>query len=106
MSSDSKYNVGQYGFKPWMANITMAILEIVMIGVWLYNAFFSGVKAASSLDESKVESWDQNSTFALIACIVVWNLLVWFIKPLKTKYNMKETWFNLLWIGYLIYTIM
>jgi hypothetical protein len=106
MSSDSKYNVGQYGFKPWMANISMAILEIVMVGVWLYNAFFSGVQSVMTLSESAVDAWDKNSTFALIACVAVWNLLVWFIKPLRTKFNMNETWFNLLWIAYLIYTIM
>ena len=99
---DSKFNEGQYGFKPWMANLTMGLLEFVMIVVWLLGSFLTGIGAVLSFDIAVFESWDIASTLALCGGFLVWNLLVWFIKPLRTKFNQKETWYNLAFIAWLI----
>lgn len=99
---DSKFNEGQYGFKPWMANLTMGLLEFIMIVVWLLGSFLTGIGAAFSFDIAVFESWDIASTLALCGGFLVWNLLVWFIKPLRTKFNQKETWYNLAFIAWLI----
>ena len=99
---DSKFNEGQYGLKPWMANILMGLLELVMVVVWLLGSFVSGLSAVFSFDINIIENWDAASTLALCGGFLVWNLMVWFIKPLRTKFNQSETWYNLAFIAWLI----
>ena len=102
MTTNTKFNEGQYGFKPWMANLTMGILEIVMVLVWFLGSLLTGISAALSLDIEVMEDWDVATTIALCAAFLVWNLLVWFIKPLRTKFNNSEAKWNLVFIAWLI----
>lgn len=102
MTTNSKFNEGQYAFKPWMANVTMALLEIVMVIVWFLGSLLSGLSAIFSFDIEVFESWDAASTLALCGGFLVWNLLVWFIKPLRTKFNNSEARWNLVFIAWLI----
>jgi hypothetical protein len=102
MTTNSKFNEGQYGFKPWMANVTMGLLEIVMVVVWFLGSLLTGVSAVFSFDFNVIDSWDVASTLALCAGFFVWNLLVWFVKPLRTKFNNSEARWNLVFIVWLI----
>ena len=102
MTTNSKFNEGQYGFKPWMANLTMGILEIAMVIVWFLGSLLTGFSAALSLDIEVMEDWDATTTIVLCAAFLVWNLLVWCIKPLRTKFNYSETKWNVVFIIWLI----
>ena len=42
------------------------------------------------------------SSLLLAALFVVWNVLVWFIKPLRTIFNYKESLWNVIFIVWLI----
>lgn len=103
MSNDSKFNVGQYGFKPWMANVLMGLIELVMVIFWFIGSFLTGLQAMFSLNVSVVEDWSQGSTFMLIGGYLVWNLLVWLIKPLRTKFNNSTAWANLAMIAWMLF---
>jgi hypothetical protein len=94
MTNTSKFNEGQYGLKPWLANVIMGLLELIMVIVWVLGSLLTGFTAALSLNIKVMESWDQGATLALCGGFLVWNLLVWLIKPLRTKFNYKETWYN------------
>jgi hypothetical protein len=98
----AKLNEGQYGMKPWLANLLMGILEFVMVVVWLLGSFITGLGAIFSFDFEAFEDWDAASTLVLCGCFLVWNLLVWLIRPLRTKFNYKETWYNLAFIAWLL----
>lgn len=102
MTNTSKFNEGQYGLKPWLANVIMGLLEIVMVIVWFLGSFIAGIGAAFSFDIAVFEEWDIASTLALCGGFLVWNLLVWLIKPLRTKFNYKEAWYNLGFIAWLL----
>lgn len=102
MTTSSKFNEGQYGLKPWMANVIMGLLEFAMIIVWLLGSVLTGFTAALSLDIEVMESWDVTTTIILCAAFLVWNCLVWFIKPLRTKFNWSETKWNVVFIIWLI----
>lgn len=102
MTTNTKFNEGQYGFKPWMANLTMGILEIVMVLVCFLGPMLTGISAALSLDIEVMEDWDTGSTLVPCAAFLVWNLLVWFIKPLRTKFNNSEAKWNLVFIALII----
>ena len=103
MSHDSKFNVGQYGFKPWMANLLMGLIELVMVIFWFIGSFLAGIQAIFTFNLSEVEKWDKEVTFLLIGGYLVWNLLVWVIKPLRTKFNNSAAWANLAFIAWLLY---
>ena len=103
----AQLNEGQYGMKPWLANLLMGILEFVMVVVWLLGSFLTGLGAIFSFDFEVLEAWDEASTLALCGGFLVWNLLVWLIKPLRTKFNYRETWWNLAFIVWLlVYTFI
>ena len=102
--SQEKFNVGQYGFKPWMANLTMGLLEAALLIVWFLGSMLIALKAWFSLDIDAMINLDGTASLLLIAGLLLWNLLVWLIKPLRTKFNYKETWYNLGFIAWTIYT--
>ena len=102
MTANTKFNEGQYGFKPWMANVLMGLFEVVMVIVWFLGSLLGGLSAVFSFDISAIESWDVASTLALCGGFLVWNLLVWFIKPVRTKFNNSEARWNLVFIAWLI----
>ena len=104
MTTNSKFNEGQYGLKPWMANVIMGILELVMVVVWFLGSFLGGISAIFSFDLAVIEDWDATTTIALCAGFLVWNCLVWFIKPLRTKFNWAEAKSNIVFIIWLIVT--
>lgn len=99
-----KFNEGQYGFKPWMANLTMGLLEVVMVVLWFLGSLLSGLSAMLSLDVAVMDSWDVTTTLILCGAFLFWNCLVWFIAPLRTKFNYSETWYNVAFIGWLLFT--
>lgn len=103
--SQEKFNVGQYGLKPWLANLIMGLLELVMLIFWFVGSLLVGLQTAFSFNLVELDKWDTSTTVILIALFLVWNLLVWFIKPLRTKFNYNETWWNLLFIAWLVYTM-
>lgn len=105
MTTDSKFNVGQYGFKPWMANLVMGLLEFVLVIVWLLGSFLTGISSVLSLDLKVMEAWDVTTTLTLAGALLVWNLLVWFIKPLRTKWNNSEAKYNIAFIAWLIISL-
>ncbi len=102
--SQEKFNVGQYGFKPWMANLTMGLLEAALLIVWFLGSMLIALKAWFSLDMDAMINLDGTTSLLLIGGLLLWNLLVWLIKPLRTKFNYKETWYNLGFIAWTIYT--
>lgn len=102
MTTNSKFNEGQYGLKPWLANLLMGLLELVMVVVWFLGSFLSGLSAIFSFDMEVMEEWDATTTIALCAGFLVWNCLVWFIKPLRTKFNWSEAKYNVVFIAWLI----
>ena len=102
MTANSKFNEGQYGFKPWMANLSMGLLEVVMVIFWLLGSFLGGISAVMSLDIAVVDSWDVVSSLALCGGFLTWNLLVWFIKPLRTKFNWTEAKYNVAFIAWIL----
>ena len=104
MTTNSKFNEGQYDFKPWMANLLMGLLEVLMLIVWLLGSLLGGLSAMFSFNLDVIESWDTTSTLALCGGFLVWNLLVWLIKPLRTKFNNSEARWNLVFIAWLIVT--
>lgn len=99
--SENKFNEGQYGLKPWAANLIMGILEFVMLVVWLLGSFVAIIGSVLSFDLDIIEL-DATITLALCGAFLFWNILVWCIKPLRTRFNYKETWWNLVFIGWLI----
>lgn len=82
------YNEGQYALKPWMANVIMGILELAMLIFWAFSVF------KITFNSSSLEEADITISILLIVCYLVWNILVWTIKPLKTRFNWKEAKFN------------
>ena len=102
-SQKGKLNEGQYGFKPWMANLIMGIFELAMVIVWFIGSLWGGISAIFSLDIEIMEEWDATTSLILAAAYLVWNLLVWIVKPLRTRFNYTETWWNLLFIAWLVY---
>ena len=98
----TKFNEGQYGLKPWMANLLMGLLEIILVIVWIFGSMLAGLSAIFSLDIEVMSSWDVTTTFVLAGIFLFWNLLVWFVGPLRTKFNYRETWWNLAFIAWLI----
>ena len=100
-----KLNTGQYGFKPWMANLIMGILEFVFFMGWFIFGFLALFASFFSFDLDIVEATDAAVTFVLIGLYLIWNLMVWFIQPLRTRLNYCETFWNLLFIAWLIYTL-
>ena len=102
-SQAGKLNEGQYGFKPWMANLIMGILELGLVIVWFLGSLLTGMSAMLSLDIEIFEEWDAATSIVLAAAYLVWNLLVWIIKPLRTRFNYSESMWNLLFSAWLIF---
>ena len=105
MTTDSKFNVGQYGFKPWMANLVMGLLEFVLIIVWFLGSLLTGLSSMLSLDIKVMEAWDVTTSLILAGALLAWNLLVWCIKPLRTKWNNIEAKYNIAFIAWLIISL-
>lgn len=103
-SKQGKLNEGQYGFKPWMANVIMGIIEFILLIGWFIGGFITGFDSMMSLDIQLVEDWDSGITIALIVIYLIWNILVWLINPLRTRFNYKTTFWNILFIVWLIIT--
>ena len=97
------YNEGQYGLKPWMANLLMGIFEIILVIAWFICSFLVLFSSVLSLDIELVENADAGVGFALAAIYLLWNILVWCIKPLRTKFNCIGSLWNLLFIVWLIF---
>lgn len=97
------YNEGQYGLKPWMANVIMGIVELILVLLWLFGSVITGLGAILSFDIDIVEGWDAGTGFVLAALYLIWNILVWSIKPLRTHFNHRESLWNLLFIAWLIF---
>jgi len=102
-SQAGKLNEGQYAFKPWMANLIMGILELVLVIVWFLGSLLTGMSAMLSLDIEIFEDWDATTSIVLASAYLVWNLLVWIIKPLRTRFNYSESMWNLFFIAWLIF---
>lgn len=105
MANSSKFNEGQYGLKPWIANVIMGVLEFIMILVWFIGSFLTGISAAFSLNVKVFDDWNTGATLAICGAFLVWNILVWLIKPLRTKFNYSETWYNLAFIAFSIFEL-
>ena len=98
----TKFNEGQYGLKPWLANLIMGLLEFILVLIWFLGSLLVGFGAIFSFDIELFEAWDATTSITLAAIFLVWNLLVWLIKPLRTKFNYRETWWNLIFIIWLV----
>lgn len=105
-SKEGRLNEGQYKFKPWMANVIMFILEFILVMGWLFGGILSAFSIAGNLDLGLIEEWDMATSFILAGLYLVWNMLVWFIKPLRTRFNYKCTFWNLIFIAWLIVTAL
>ena len=103
MTNTSKFNEGQYAFKPWLANILMGLLEFIMVVVWFLGSMLAGLAAAFSFDFGALINLEGASSLALCGGYLVWNILVWLIKPFRTKFNYKMTWYNL---GFIAWTLI
>jgi hypothetical protein len=85
-----------------MANLIMGLLELVMLVVWVLGSFLVGLQHILNFDLVSFDEWDTTTSIILIALFLFWNILVWAIKPLRTKFNYSETWWNLLFIAWLV----
>lgn len=101
-SKAGKLNEGQYKFKPWMANLIMGIIELALVIGWLIGGVITGVKSMMTMDGEAVAKWDVGTTIVLIIIYLIWNILVWCIKPLRTRFNYKATFWNIIFIIWLI----
>ena len=99
MNSESRYNVGQYGLKPWMANVIMGIAEVVAVIVWYVCSAQALISSVMSFDAQNVEETSMGVTVAICAIYLVWSALVWFVKPLRTKFNAGVAKWNLIFIA-------
>lgn len=102
-SQAGKLNEGQYGFKPWMANLIMGLLELVLLVVWFLGSLLSGLSAVFSLDLGLIDHWDSGTSIALAGAYLIWDLLVWMIKPLRTRFNYSESMWNIIFIIWLLF---
>lgn len=100
--ANGKFNEGQYCLKPWLANLIMGLLELVMLVAWVLGSFLVGLQHILNFDLVSFDEWDTTTSIILIALFLFWNILVWAIKPLRTKFNYSETWWNLLFIAWLV----
>jgi hypothetical protein len=80
----------------------MGLLELVMLVVWVLGSFLVGLQHILNFDLVSFDEWDTTTSIILIALFLFWNILVWAIKPLRTKFNYSETWWNLLFIAWLV----
>lgn len=101
-SKDGKLNEGQYKFKPWLANVIMGVLEIVLVIGWVIGGVLSGMSLIMDLDFGLIDDWDVGTSFVLAVIYLVWNLLVWLVKPLRTRFNYKCSLWNVVFIIWLI----
>lgn len=92
------YNEGQYGLKPWAANLIMGILEFFLLVGWFFGTLWGYMNAIFGLDFIEAFGFLENSGFVLAGLMLVWNFLVWIIKPLRTKFNYKESLWNVVFI--------
>jgi len=92
------FNEGQYGMKPLLANIIMGIIEVLLIIGWFFGTLWGYMHSIFGLDYIGAFKFLKNSGFVLAGLILVWNLLVWFIGPLRTKFNYKESLWNIVFI--------
>ncbi len=101
------YNEGQYKLKPWAANLIMGILELVFVLGWFYGCIF--IAFQQILNFEIVEAFDFvgiTSGLVLAGLFIGWNLLVWLVKPLRTKFNYKESLWNVIFIIWTIVDII
>lgn len=49
-SKEGKLNEGQFKLKPWLANVIMGVLEIVLVAGWLIGGVLSGMALMMDLD--------------------------------------------------------
>lgn len=82
------YNEGQYALKPWMANVIMGILELAMLIFWAITVF-PAIFNSSNIDETLI-----GLDVLFIVLFLVWNILVWTVKPLRTRFNWNEAKLN------------
>lgn len=92
------YNEGQYGLKPWAANLIMGILEFFLIFGWFFGTLWGYMNSIIGLDFIDAFEFLKNSGFILAGLMLVWNLLVWFVQPLRTKFNYSESIWNIIFI--------
>lgn len=100
------YNEGQYKLKPWLANLIMGVLDFIFVVGWfilsMYIIFSQMMDTTiGSVFEDMVDMLEFAGGYSglLIAGLfLIWNLLVWFIGPLRTKMNCKESLWNVILI--------
>lgn len=92
------YNEGQYALKPWAANLIMGVLEFILIMGWFFGTLWGYMNAIFGLDFIEVFEFLEDAGFILAGLMLVWNLLVWCIKPLRTKFNYSESLWNIVFI--------
>ena len=92
------YNEGQYGLKPWAANLIMGILEFILVMGWFFGTLWVYMNAIFELDFIEAFEFLEESGYIIAALMLLWNLLVWFIKPLRTKLNYSESLWNVVFI--------
>ena len=102
-----KFNEGQYGLQPWLANLIMGLLELAMLCFWVKVCVLpimtQLVQIAQNYDMVSLVKWEPGNINAVLAGLFLfWNILVWTIKPLRTRFNYRETWLNLVFIAWLL----
>lgn len=84
----------------------MGIIEIIFVMGWLFGSFFAMMQEILSFDalEDIVDFFNFKAGLGFIfaGLFLIWNLLVWFIKPLRTKFNFKESLWNIVFIVWTI----
>ena len=101
-SKEGKLNEGQCTLKPWLANVIMGLLEVVLVIGWLIGGVLSGMSLIMDLDFDLIDDWDVGTSFVLAGIYLIWNLLVWLIKPLRTRFNYNLSIWNVVFIVWLI----
>lgn len=96
------YNEGQYGLKPGMANFIMGFLEFIFLMGWFLGSFAAILGSVFSLDFEGFIDLTSGLGFVLAGLFILWNCLVWFVKPLRTKFNYRESLWNIVFIVWTI----
>lgn len=106
------YNKGQYKLRPWAANLIMGFLEFVFMVGWLVvSVYVMFTKLFSILEGSDIMETVEDvfgdflpmTGLVLAGLMLIWNILVWAIKPLRTKMNYKESLWNIVFIVWNVY---
>jgi uncharacterized membrane protein len=90
--------------KPWIANLIVFFAELIIIILYFYLGW-KGIEKVFKGDIAGGFHRVEGVIWFLNIAIIVLSVLIFTIKPLRTKTNIITAIWNLIWIGFNIYLI-